>query len=86
MEPVPPEVLLLLARLRRGELLAVAAFLFVAVGAYAYARGAPGWAVGLLWAASGATSVLAAALILPVVWRLWQIKRRRDRNGPRSGA
>jgi hypothetical protein len=75
----PPELAPLVARLRRGELLALAALVLVPVGGVAWSRGMAGWVVGTMLGLSAVLSALAAWVIVPTVGRIRRLGRsRRD--------
>ena len=81
MQP-PPDLAPLVARLHRGELLALIALILVPVGAIAWSRGADGWIVGTILGLSAVLSVLAAVIIVPTVGRIRRLGK--SQKGPRA--
>ena len=82
MKPPPPDLVPLLARLRRGHLLAAAAFALVLLAGLAWTRSFPGWIVLTLMAMSAATSVVAAIKIVPTVAAIRKLgKREKEGHG-----
>jgi hypothetical protein len=78
----PPELAPLVARLRRGELLAAAAFGLALVAGIAWTRGMAGWIIIAVMATSAATSVIAALRIVPTVSAIRRLGKR-ERRGQR---
>ena len=67
MQPPPPELVPLLARLRRGELIAAVAFAIALLAGIAWTQGMSGGIIAAAMAASAATTVVAAIAIVPTV-------------------
>jgi hypothetical protein len=80
---LPPEGLLLEARLQTGERWALFAFILILVGVVGLSKGMSPVIASVILCASGAASTIAAWFILPAFWRLWQIRRGRRRDGDR---
>jgi hypothetical protein len=80
MQPPPPELGPLLARLRRGEMIAAVAFAIALLAGIAWTRGTSGGIVAAVMAASAATSVLAAWIIVPTVIKIRQLGEREKRR------
>jgi hypothetical protein len=80
---LPPEALLLEARLQTGERWALFAFLLILVGVVGLSKGMPGLIALLVLCGSGAASTIAAWYIVPAFVRLRRIAKGRSRNGNR---
>jgi hypothetical protein len=76
----PPELAPLVARLRRGELLAAAAFALALVAGIAWTRGMAGWIIIALMAMSAATTAIAATRIVPTVAAIRRLGEREKRR------
>jgi hypothetical protein len=76
----PPELTRLLARLRRGELIAAVAFAIALLAGIAWTRGMSGGIIAVAMAVSAATSVLAAWIIIPTVIKIRKLGERKRRG------
>ena len=76
----PPELAPLLVRLRRGHLLAAAAFALALLAGLAWTQSFPGWVVLTLMAMSAATSAIAGIKIVPTVAAIRKLGKREKRR------
>jgi hypothetical protein len=76
----PPELAPLVARLRRGELLAAGGFALALIAGIAWTRGMAAWIVIGLMAMSAATSVIAVVRIVPTVVAIRRLGERERRK------
>ena len=76
----PPELARLVARLRRGHLLAAAAFALALLAGLAWTQSFPGWVVLTLMAMSAATSAIAGIKIVPTVAAIRKLGKREKRR------
>ena len=80
MEPGPPsELAPLLARLRRGGLIAAVAFALALLAGIAWTRGMSGEIIAAVMAASAATSVIAVIKVVPTVIAIRKLTKREKR-------
>ena len=77
----PPELASLVVRLRRGQLLAAAAFALALLAGLAWPQGFPGWVVLTLMVMSAATSVIAGTKIVPTVAAIRRLGKREKKRG-----